>query len=193
MPKLYTKQGDNGHTSLYDGSKRKKSNYIFDVLGDLDELSSNIGKLISFIKNKIEYHEYNEYFLRYIQVILLDIGSNIAVIDENQKKNVPEFKKQYVTDIENMIDKCDIKNSKLTEFILSGVYLEDSQCHICRSVCRRLERNMWKLVFEEQINIEQNILKYINRLSDFFFSFSRNLSKGQEIKLGDIKKQFSMI
>lgn len=193
MPKLYTKQGDKGQTSLYDGSRRKKSDYIFDVLGDLDELSSNIGKLIALITNKTEYDGFDEDFLRYTQVILLDIGSNIAVIDEHQKKNVPEFKQEYIKSIENMIDRCDNNNSKLTEFILSGVYLDDSQCHICRSVCRRLERNMWKLYFEEQINIEQDILTYINRLSDFFFAFSRNLSKGKEIKLSNIKKKFSII
>ena len=185
MPKLYTKTGDNGTTSLYDGSRLKKSSIFFDVLGDLDELSSNIGLLCAKI--------YSSNFdmldkLREIQVKLLDIGSNIAVIDKEKKKNIPKLTENDVKNIEEWIDLCEESNNKLTEFLLTGVSEKDSQCHICRAVSRRVERHMWLL--NDEIDIDENILRYMNRLSDFFFALARNLTTS-EIKVSDIKKKLS--
>lgn len=197
MPKLYTKKGDKGNTSLYDGSVCSKSNPIFDLLGDLDELGSHIGLLCSKLGS------YNGDKLREIQVKLLDIGSNIAVLDETKRKRVPKIESSDVEKIENWIDECEEKNGKLTEFLLLGVFTDDAQCHVCRSVSRRVERNMWKLngmrydVPNKEkyyiVDIDENILKYMNRLSDFFFALSRNLSDGHEIKVSDIKKKLSTI
>lgn len=202
MPKLYTKTGDTGITSLYDGSKRSKGHIIFDVLGNLDELSSNIGFLCAKVYSReiedrsnfselIDKSVSNCDKLREIQVTLLDIGSNIAVIDENKKKRVPKITENNVGRIEGWIDKCEGKNEKLTEFLLPGIKEIDSQCHICRSVTRRVERSMWQL--NDEVDIDENILKYMNRLSDFFFAFSRILSNGKEIKVSNIKKKLSTI
>lgn len=185
MPKLYTKTGDNGMTSLYDGSRLKKSSIFFDVLGDLDELSSHIGLLCA----KIYSSDFNMLDkLREIQVKLLDIGSNIAVVDKDKKKNIPKLSENDVKNMEEWIDLCEESNNKLTEFLLTGVSDQDSQCHICRAVSRRVERHMWLL--NDDIDIDQNILRYMNRLSDFFFAFARNLTTS-EIKVSDIKNKLS--
>lgn len=182
--KLYTKTGDKGMTSLYDGSRKSKGSVIFDVLGNLDELSSHIGVLCSKIKK-----DNFLCILRIIQTKLLDIGSNIAVIDEKKKKRVPKIEEKDVHIVENWIDTCEKDNKKLTEFLLPGVGETDSQCHVCRSVSRRVERSMWKLINDDGIEITDEILKYMNRLSDFFFALSRNFSNREEIKLSDIKNK----
>ena len=212
MSKLYTKTGDGGMTYLYDGSRRKKNSMFFDVLGDIDELSSHIGMLCAiisdvevknnwcttitnFFKNDTSIVDYSISedededtetkltILRDIQVKLLDIGSNIAVVDYTKKDKVPKLTDDDVKKLESLIDLYDIV--PLKEFLITGVGKSDSQCHICRSCSRRAERSMWKLT--EEVDVDENILKYMNRLSDFFFSFSRNLSNYKEIKVSDIK------
>lgn len=208
MPKLYTKTGDKGTTSLYDGSRQKKSRIFFDVLGDLDELASHIGLLCAkisekkgqlnnfrdsvengavLLEEKISITDGQLDRLREIQVKLLDIGSNVAVVDETKKGKVPKFSEDDVKCVEKWIDDCEEKNTKLTEFLLTGVGNLDSQCHVCRSVSRRAERGLWKL-YDRDIYVDANILKYMNRLSDFFFAFARHLTGGHEIKVSDIKK-----
>lgn len=190
MPKLYTKKGDNGVTSLYDGTKLPKKSDIFDVLGDLDELGSNIGLLCSKFDNPDEY-------LREIQVKLLDIGSNIAVLDDAKRKSVPEITEDDVKKIESCIDQCEQNTGKLTEFLLCGVGEDDAQCHVCRSISRRVERSMWKINgsgYDKLFSENPNIMKYMNRLSDFFFAYARVLSIGyEEIKVSDIKKKLVII
>ena len=194
MPKLYTKTGDNGTTSLYDGSRLKKNNIHFSVLGDLDELGSNIGLLCAKINDEnlnscIEFdfaYSLKIDKLREIQVKLLDIGSNIAVIDKKKKEKVPKLTEYDVEILEQWIDECEQKNTKLTEFLLTGVGQSDSQSNVCRSVSRRVERGMWNL--NDEVEVDESILKYMNRLSDFFFAFARNLAECKEIKVSDIKK-----
>ena len=199
MSKLYTKTGDGGMTYLYDGSRRKKNSMFFDVLGDIDELSSNIGMLCAILEKSKRKNNWCTFIsnyvninkdtcekisiLRNIQVKLLDIGSNIAVVDYSKKEKVPKLTEDDVNKLESLIDLYDIV--PLTEFLITGVGKVDSQCHICRSICRRSERNMWKLT--DEVEVDENILKYMNRLSDFFFSFSRNLASYKEIKVSDIK------
>jgi cob(I)alamin adenosyltransferase len=213
MPKLYTKTGDYGVTSLYDGSKKHKKSEIFDALGNLDELGSYIGLLCSTDVLLYTIDKYENY-LREIQVKLLDIGSNIAVLDEKKRERVPKITEDDVKKIEFWIDECESNNSKLTEFLLCGVTQKDALCHVCRSISRRAERSLWKidgLRFEKYgfqsdvlykdeyknfdiVKIDENIMKYMNRLSDFFFAYARVLSIGyKEIKVSDIKKKLYSI
>lgn len=213
--KLYTKTGDKGTTSLYDGNRIHKSSIFFEVLGTLDELSSNIGLLCAYITTSSKTYEKLELgdtrisndmikYLREIQVILLDIGSNIAVVNENKKKRVPKIVDKDIEKIESKIDECEAKNKKLTEFLLPGKTVSDSQCHVCRSITRRVERSMWELdnasysitegkdnsniIDLSNVHVDENILKYVNRMSDFFFALSRNLSLNEDIKVSDARK-----
>lgn len=197
MPKLYTKTGDKGQTSLYDGNRIPKSSIFFKVLGDLDELSSHIGMLTAMIQKELGSVRVIG-VLREIQVKLLNIGSNIATVSH---KKVPKILKKDVEKLEVIIDECEQTNDKLQEFLLPGIYITDSQCHICRSITRRTERSLWELHHSNEIlegkknnidlslvTVDENILHYVNRLSDFFFAYSRNLSNGAEIKVSVIKK-----
>lgn len=196
MPKLYTKTGDKGTSSLYDGNRIVKHSIIFESLGTLDELSSFIGMLCSFDIDSVYYN-----MLRKIQVTLLDIGSNIAVVDSKRKKRVPKIDTSLISELEVAIDYCESKNSPLTVFLLTGSNQLDSYAHICRSITRRVERSLWGIehdlntVYTTQrgsidmnnVNIDKNILVYINRLSDYFFALARNLSKGQDVRVSDYK------
>lgn len=181
MSRLYTKTGDKGFTTLYDMRRVPKTEMVFDVLGDLDELSAHIGHLCSSGLNDEDIK-----FLRYVQSFLLDIGSNFATT--TRRNNIKITTLEDVKKVENAIDFYDSKSPKLTEFILPGVNIKDSIAHICRSVSRRVERNMWKLKNEyETFYVEDETFQYINRLSDFFFAFARYLSDGKEFKRSEVQ------
>jgi cob(I)alamin adenosyltransferase len=188
MSRLYTKTGDNGLTSLYDMRLCKKDNIVFSVLGSLDELSAHIGMVCTLMDNNESSH-----VLRIIQNRLLDVGSDVATV--KNRKRIKEINEEDLSFIETYIDEMDSKSPKLTEFILPGYTPIDSQLHICRSVCRRLEREMWQWwnlnkeaeevladsEIENRIQTKVQTLRYINRLSDFFFAMARVFSEGKEI------------
>ena len=174
MPtKIYTKKGDFGLTNLYDTKQLNKNSNIFDALGDLDELSANIGFLCSNTGN-IEHSIVED--LRWIQIMLLNIGSDIST------KNVDKHILKDDTNISLLEERTDFYNekcSKLTEFILLGSKKLDSICHICRTITRRAERNLWKS--SDEYNISEYCFQFINRLSSFFFSLARYLSGTNEV------------
>lgn len=177
--KLYTKTGDKGTTSLYDMRRVGKHSSVFEALGDLDELSAHIGHLTSCLH--CEYEDTK--FLRRVQSKLLDIGSNLATIERRDR--VPMLTEDDIKDVENHIDLCESRNKPLREFILPGVNQCDSIAHICRAVTRRAERHMWKYRNETSESpvfyTGEEIFIFMNRLSDYFFALSRNLSECKEI------------
>ena len=190
--KIYTKTGDKGTTSLYDGSIVVKHNIIFETIGEFDELSCRIGMLCSMTNNK-------QIILRKIQRTLQNINSHIATIDEKKKKKLPHIDEELIEELEKEIDLLEENTPRLTKFILPGVNNDDSQAHLCRVQTRKVERYFNKLLSMNSIEVEKKdnkqeksidtyiipsevIKRYINRLSDFFFVFSRWLcyEKGNE-------------
>jgi len=163
--KIYTKTGDKGFTHLWDGQKTMKSDIRFTVVGEIDELSSRIGVLISFLPETI--------FLRKIQTTLQHINSHIVTIKKQDKLVQIEY--DLITELEETIDEIERTNTKLTKFILPGSGSNaDAFAHMCRTQCRKVERFMWlkKEYLNDNPNAE-NIFKYLNRLSDFFFVLAR--------------------
>ena len=184
--KIYTRSGDEGISSLYDGSRISKSEIFFDVLGELDELSSRIGLLSSLLSSDDTLFE----FLRIIQGKIQDINTIIATI--KTKKDLPKITDFDILVIEQQIDNLEKNNEPLTKFILPGVTHLDSQSHLCRTQARKVERYLWKLhnskdniiktngVIElKDIVIDNTITSYVNRLSDLFFVLARFLCKSQ--------------
>lgn len=172
--KIYTKVGDNGGTSLYDGSKVSKDNIIIDCIGDIDELNCEIGCVLSSIKD-IGYHGDIEIYnvIIKLQSYLFNLGALIAHPNNPDKKNL-KFDENglLVKELEDSIDNMTAIIPKLSNFILPGGSLSMSFIHKSRTVCRRVERKMVNLKNNE-INIEPCCLIYINRLSDFLFTFAR--------------------
>jgi cob(I)alamin adenosyltransferase len=172
--KVYTKTGDQGLTSLYDGSRVKKSEEIFDVLGSIDELSAHIGRLYYLYKRSCEY--YNGLkdikildFIFHVQKKLLQIGSVIATPNPPEGCTLPQLNDEDVKDIEKQIDEMDKKLHPLTVFIIQAANNEsEAEAHICRAVARRVERQYVKVFDAPDLH-----LQYFNRLSDFFFTFAR--------------------
>jgi cob(I)alamin adenosyltransferase len=187
--KIYTKTGDKGITSLYDSTRHGKDQKIFSVLGDMDELTSHIGMLKVYIEeasNGVRYLKMMEnafsileYYLSKIQSELLDIGSNLATVKQNKRGRLVKTTMEDVEKIEIYIDKMEESIPKLTKFIIPGVTKSEAQSHICRSISRRFERGLWSLKngeWEEMKEIvSDEILCYVNRLSDFFFTLARFL------------------
>jgi cob(I)alamin adenosyltransferase len=160
--KVYTKTGDEGITSLYDGTRVSKADQVFDVLGSIDELAAHIGVLMNTFIHKDSYIS-----LKNIQETLLDIGSIIATPLNN--KPLPTVCWLDIKDIEEEIDRLTLSLKPLSDFlILDGKTKESAQAHVCRVVCRRVERDM-----EKYGNIDRNLIIYINRLSDYFFTLAR--------------------
>lgn len=174
--KIYTKTGDQGQTSLYDGSRVCKNEQIFDVLGYIDELSAHIGMLMYYLRVKanVSLREYAWLpFLTQTQQKLLNIGSIIATPNPREGQKLPEITIHDVENIENAIDKMDEELKPLTVFIVqSGVNQSEAQAHICRTVTRRVEREILKYG-----NVDENICKFFNRLSDYFFTLARSVSE----------------
>lgn len=189
MAKLYTKTGDRGTTNLYDMRRVSKNSDLIEALGNLDELSSNIGMACALIYRGPEVFTYhfscgpNLENLRTIQSKLLDIGSIIATTKEtNITTHISE---EDVKMVENWIDEAEKLNAPLKEFILVGVLCTDSQLHICRSVCRRAERSVVKVEYAAS----PEILQYLNRLSDYFFALARNYSGCREVTRSEANKK----
>ena len=171
--KIYTKTGDNGETDLYDGTRAQKSDQIFDLLGALDEVSSHLGLLILYLKERGNDITNEMAFLRKTQQTLLNIGSIIATPNPKGGQTLPIISEEDVSEIETRIDRLDSFLQPLVVFILQGgTTISESQSHVCRTVTRRTEREMIKYG-----NVDEYIFKYINRLSDYFFTLARYCSE----------------
>jgi len=169
--KIYTKGGDEGQTSLYGGQRVFKDDLRIECYGTVDELNSFIGLLASGIKGSEEVD-----FLLTIQKKLFDIGSILAT-SLGKKLNLPQVSEEDVLAIENNIDNMTAQLEPLKTFILPGGSVEISYGHVCRTICRRAERRCISLHNEEYV--PPIIIKYLNRLSDYFFVLSRKIAKDQ--------------
>lgn len=179
--KIYTKTGDDGTTSLGNGKRVPKCDTNIQSIGDIDELNSHIGLLVSIWTVNNMYAEY----LFKLQNILFDIGSMLA--NPNKINNESEFfiDKELLF-IENEIDRITELLPQLNAFIIPGGNQITAQLHIIRTVCRRAERSLI------QCSANKCLIKFINRLSDYFFTLARHsiiLTNGNEIKYINWKKR----
>lgn len=168
--KIYTKTGDKGTTSLFGGKRVHKSNLRIEAYGTVDELNSYVGLLADQDANKKR-----ESFLREIQERLFTVGASLAADPEKDSLIKPDLLDEDLLKIEAEIDNMDKNLPPLKNFILPGGHTTVSFAHIARVVCRRAERNVVALAIDEPV--EDLVIQYLNRLSDYFFTLSRMLSK----------------
>ena len=177
--KIYTKSGDKGKTSLIGGKRISKDDIQIDAYGTIDELNSNLGLLRDYCSTDSDKN-----FILDIQKDLFIIGSLLAIdYSKKNKADHIDFSKNKTITIENKIDEIDSSLPKMTNFIIPGGHVTVSTCHISRSICRRAERKCIK--FAKQFELNNDILIYLNRLSDYLFVLSRKISldtNNQEIK-----------
>jgi len=170
--KVYTRKGDSGKTDLIDQKKVPKSDIRIDCYGEVDELNSSLGFCISLISfnSKLENKEIL-LKLRKIQNDLFNLGTILAVSDESILDKFPKINEEDIKYLENEIDFYNKDLDELKSFILPSGSLVGAYLHLCRTICRRAERRCVSL--SEIFDIDLNILKYLNRLSDLFFVLSR--------------------
>ncbi len=175
--KIYTKTGDDGTTGLIGGTRVSKDDIRLDAYGSVDELNSFLGLLI---EENIEENDAD--FIRNLQHVLFNVGSSLATDTSVTSPKISIPVKQTMLDaIESEIDSITANLPPLDRFVLPGGNKAAALCHICRTVCRRTERNVIRL--SKNIPVEKSILILLNRLSDYLFVLGRKscLTNGNEI------------
>lgn len=167
--KIYTKTGDKGQTSLLGGTRISKSHPRIESYGTIDELNSYIG----LVRDQ-EVNTHRRDLLKEIQDRLFTIGSHLAADPDRNTKKVPDLLPTDIELLEHEMDKMDAELPELRFFVLPGGHQSVSFCHLARTVCRRAERLV--IAFSEEVIIEEMIIKYLNRLSDYLFVLSRKMA-----------------
>ncbi len=174
--KIYTRTGDSGQTSLVGGKRVSKTHPRLEAYGTVDELSSHLGLLASLLTD----HHHRQTILT-IQQTLFSLSAILATEPESKWQPEP-LSPSHTEKLEVEIDHLQQQLPALHSFIIPGGSQAASQAHVCRTVCRRAERCI--LALTEEIEVSADVLRYVNRLSDYLFVLARhlNVSKGiQEI------------
>lgn len=174
--KIYTKTGDDGTTGLFNGERVGKNSLRVEAYGTVDELNSVIGLAISFgcpepIKNDLQH----------ISETLFSVGADLAtpINDGIKSQAIARIEEDEITRLENAIDRYEEELEPLKHFILPGGSHSAAHLHNARTVCRRAERLVVELASKENIN--DNLVKYLNRLSDYLFDAARYVNHLLEV------------
>ncbi len=178
-PKIYTKTGDLGETSLIGGKRVSKSDLRLNAYGTVDELNAFIGLLVAQIglnadlKKDEKLNSCTELLIA-IQSSLFDVGSHLACENEQLSLKMPKLNLKQVALMEEWIDLAQTDLKALKNFILPGGTLQAAQAHVCRTLTRRAERVI--VALSKKAHVDPEIVVYLNRLSDFLFVVSRYLN-----------------
>ena len=174
--KVYTRTGDAGKTRLIGGKERWKDNTRIEAYGTVDELNSVIG-LCRELVNETGNEKFRLLIrlLKSVQNELFNLGTQLAMDEGDDTKNLPQLSDDAILKLESEIDTANESLSELTSFILPGGSVINAQFHIARNVCRRAERRIVSLSKKE--NVDSENIRYLNRLSDALFVWSRWVSK----------------
>lgn len=177
MP-IYTKGGDKGSTSLYDGTRVKKDSLRVETYGTFDELNANVS-----LADKFCVKAENKEILKEIEYKMFFLQGEIAT------QEAPKFNanSRVITDddvhhLEQIIDRYTGELPPVTSFILPGASLAGAQLHVCRTVCRRAERLFVR--FSTDVDVRPVLERYVNRLSDFFYIMAR--SEDYEFQINEL-------
>ena len=178
MP-IYTRTGDKGKTSLFDGTRVLKSHIRVETYGTIDELNAVLGVVTAEMKSEKGKVGKIEKELQEIQHDLLTIGSALAMPHPLPVHGLEKRTKEF----ETLIDELTEKLPELKNFILPGGGKAGAFLHVCRTIARRAERQLVSLMEKE--DVDETIVTYLNRLSDVFFTMARYVNydeKKEEIK-----------
>ncbi len=178
--KIYTGTGDKGETGLFGGERVLKSDIRVEAYGCVDELNAFIGLAMTEVND-----ENVKKILLNIQNNLFTIGSDLSTPDteKNKKLNIPRTPESYYIDIEKLIDRFSGDLEELKYFILPGGSKAAAMMHICRTICRKAERAVVEL--NSSVQIGNNVIVFLNRLSDLFFVLARYLNR--QVGVPDVK------
>ena len=173
--KIYTATGDRGKTSLFSGERVSKSDERIEAYGDVDELNSFLGALIA---NLAKRNPDLTQRLQQIQADLFQISAILAITPNSPAvESLKGITDSQITKLEQDIDQLDAQLPTLSRFILPGGHPTAAWAHICRTVCRRAERNATRISAEyvegQTAQQYQMVLVYLNRLSDYLYVVAR--------------------
>jgi cob(I)alamin adenosyltransferase len=168
LSRIYTKSGDQGDTGLGDGSRVPKDHLRVAAYGSVDELNAVLGLLTSQFPQAAEIE-----LIRSIQNDLFDVGADLCLPQSAEEKPGAHLRvrAEQALRLEQAIDRLNANLIPLTSFILPGGQGPAAWCHLARTVCRRVEREVVTLAREETINPQ--VIVYLNRLSDLLFVLAR--------------------
>jgi len=177
--KIYTRTGDKGKTALFTGKRVPKHHIRIESYGTVDELNAHLGLL-----RDQEMDGHLRDMLAAIQTKLFTVGSILATEPKKDKRlKIPRITAEDIELLEKEMDRMSADLPEMTHFILPGGHPTVSYCHIARTVCRRAERIISLL--HEDDTVPDNLLSYINRLSDYLFVLARKLS--WDLRIPEVK------
>lgn len=175
MAIYYTGRGDDGTTGVMGRGRVKKDSCAIQAVGDIDELNSVVGVAIANTPD-----EYINKMLKVIQDRLFTLGAEVSASVEGGARPKKTIDSALVKDLEKQIDEIGATLPELKKFVFPGGSLSSSYLHLARSVARRAERSVVALSKEKKIN--PGILRYLNRLSSFFFVAALYANKKEGIE-----------
>ena len=164
LTKIYTRTGDDGTTGLADGSRVPKNAARIDAMGDVDELNSAVGMLLSE-----DLPEALRSMMTDVQHDLLDIGGELCLPGHTL------LNEHNVAKLEEALDALNAALPALRDFVLPGGSRAAAAAHLARTICRRAERTLVTLSRSE--SVPPLLLQYLNRLSDLLFVSARALNR----------------
>lgn len=172
--KIYTKKGDSGDTSLFGGDRVSKSNERIEAYGTVDELNSFVGLAASY-----DLSDKGTELLRKVQELLFALGADLAT-PSSAETRIDRIQESDITFLENAIDELEEDLESLKNFILPGGSQAGATLHVARTICRRAERAA--VACHKVDEISDTCIKFLNRLSDFFFVIARYENKQAGIR-----------
>jgi len=171
LTRIYTRLGDDGETHLGDMSRVRKTHPRIEAYGTVDELNAQLGVVLTVGTLPAAYRPW----LERIQNDLFDVGADIAVPESDARERLRVLPAQ----VQWLEDRCDEVNAELAplkSFVLPGGTAAAAHLHVARTVCRRAER--LTVACGSEVNAE--VVRYLNRLSDLLFILSRGANEGDE-------------
>lgn len=172
--RIYTRRGDFGTTGIHGGERVPKTDIRIEANGTLDELNSLIGVVRSVLDA-----EDKDIVLRGIQTDLMAIMSVVATPSAAREENPRRLPFEAVERLEKNLDAITAKGCITQEFVLPGGIPAAAFLHQARTVCRRVERRLWML--NEKDPVDEEIMMYINRLSDLLFAMARETNSDGDV------------
>jgi len=179
LTRIYTRTGDRGTTALVGGARVPKESLRLEAYGTVDELNAIVGivrtYLTQFVLRLGNDGEWYSEMLRRIQNELFDVGSELATPPDGEYEGMHKMSEAEVAKLEEEMDRMEAELEPLASFTLPGGGILNAFLHQARTVCRRAERVLWRLSRDEPVN--NQLIVYINRLSDHLFVQSRWVAK----------------
>ena len=181
--KIYTRTGDRGSTSLIGGERVLKNDPRLEAYGSTDELNAQLALLRTMLSSETEKN-----LVLDLQKHLFRVSSRLACRDKDKNEALTALFKQYAEkdrtltlELEKCIDQMHESLPNVKLFVIPGGNPASSQAHICRTVCRRAERNC--IAVHQQEKLDEALLTFLNRLSDYLYILSRKLCLEDEEEL----------